>query len=203
MSLLLRPRTGAERLPEYVFAASLAVADTALRYLPSSVRVEIKWPNDVLIDGRKTSGINLPAQLDGGRVSSAVLGIGVNLNLRRDELPPELRSLATSLLEAGGEPVNRLEFAESLLVRLEEAIGQLRSTGFESVLEGWKKYFRMQGERVRIGGPGVVQEIEGSVEGLDPSGALLVRSAAGLERILAGDVTLISREARTDGATGD
>ncbi len=195
MSLLLRPDGPPDRLPEHVFAAALAVADAASEVLPSSVQIEIKWPNDVLLGGRKTCGINLPAQLEGDRVASAVLGIGINVNLRREDFPHELRPIATSLLEAAGRRFDRVALAEAVLARLEKNIDQLRRGDFPSVLDAWQKYFRMRGERVRIGGPGCPTEIEGIVQGLDPAGALLVQSDRTLERILAGDVTLMPREA--------
>ena len=194
LSLLLRPKTAPELLSQNVFAAALAVAETATQHLPPQVRVEIKWPNDVLLDGRKTSGINLPAQLEGGRVRWAVLGIGVNVNPIEGEFPAELRALATSLRVAGGRCLDRVAFAEALLARLEREIDRLRQEGFARVLEGWKKYFRMRGARVRVGGPGVPEELEGVVEGVDSDGALLVRTAGSLERVLAGDVTLVRGE---------
>ena len=196
LSALLRPEAPPEAVHAYVFAAAVAVAETALRCLPPEVLVEIKWPNDVLLGGRKTSGINLPVQLAGERVRSAVLGIGVNLNNRAREFPPELRAIATSLREAGGRPVDRVAFGEALLGRLEDEVETLRDGGFGKVLDRWRKFFRMQGVRVRIGGPGVAREVEGEVRGVDAEGALLLErpGAGGPERILAGDVTVVARE---------
>ncbi len=192
MSLLLRPGPHSSQLQQYIFLAALAVAESATKVLPDAVAVEIKWPNDVLLDGRKTSGINLPVQLDRDRVASAVLGIGINLN--NSDFPPELRATATSLRIAGGSPVGRTEFAERLLLRLERGIDALRSDGFGGVLEGWKKFFRMRGARVRIGGPGLSGEVEGVVTGVDSDGALLLQSDGSTQRILAGDVTVLHRE---------
>ena len=190
LSLLLRPEGMPEAVQHYVFVASIAVAEVARATLPASVSVEIKWPNDVLLDGRKTSGINLPVQLDGGRVTAAILGIGVNVNLEEPDLPPELRSTATSLAIANRAPLDRVAVAEQLIERLEQEIDAYRDRGFEQVLEAWLKFFRMRGERVRVRGPGVAKEIDGNVEGVDPDGALVVRTLEGRERVLAGDVTL-------------
>ena len=194
LSLVLRPELRAEFAHRYVFVASLAVADTISLHLPTTVPIEIKWPNDVLLDGRKTSGINLPVQFEADRIASLVLGIGVNVNLAREDLPPELESIATSLQMERGSPLDRLGFAEALLARLEAGIDHFRERGFDDVLDSWLKYFRMRGSRVRIGGPGVTREIEGLVEGVDRDGALRLRTASGSERILAGDVTILSRE---------
>ena len=197
MSLVLRPDCRAEDLHMHVFAAAVAVAETAAPLL-SDGAVEIKWPNDVLLGGRKTSGINLPARLNGQGVEFAVLGVGVNINTQLDDFPPELHEIATSLRIASGREIDRIGFAEALLARLEQEIERMRSEGFKSVLDCWRRYFRMAGARVRIGGPGVSEIVEGVVQGIDEQGALLLSVGSGsrvrIERIIAGDVTLLRSE---------
>ena len=194
LSLLLRPGTRADRAHRYGFVAALAVAETAAAWLPAEVEVEIKWPNDVLLDGRKTCGINLPVQLEGDRVASLAIGIGVNVNLTASDFPPELRQTATSLAEAAGRRLDRTRFTEALLERLEWEIDRYRADGFDRVLDAWQKYFKMRGSVVRIGGPGIAHEVEGVVEGVDDEGALLIRGDRMRERILAGDVTVLRRK---------
>ena len=194
LSLLLRPQLAPQAVHRHVFVAARAVADCVAARLPGGTPVEIKWPNDVLIGGRKTAGINLPVRIDGDRVLSLILGIGLNINVREGDFPAELRPIATSLRIAAGHSFDRVELAEDLLARLEAGIDGLRSGGFPEALEGWKKYFRMRGKRVRVGGPGVQKEIEGVVEDVDPEGALLLRDGRTVRRILAGDVTLLARE---------
>lgn len=194
LSLLLRPPGPVDRLHEHVFVAAVAVAEAILGRLPA-LDLEIKWPNDVLLSGLKTSGINLPAQIADGRAVSAILGVGVNVNTRREDFPAELQSIATSLRIASGGEQDRSGFAYDLLERLERGIDSLRSEGFAPVLDCWRKYFRMQGARVRVGGPGVSREFEGTVESVDGGGALVLdvmrNGRAQRERVLAGDVTLI------------
>ncbi|MCP4007027.1 MAG: biotin--[acetyl-CoA-carboxylase] ligase [bacterium] len=197
-SLVLRPRIALEHTHFFVFAASLAVARLAERHLPESVCVEIKWPNDVLLDGRKTCGINLPVQLDGSEVQSAILGIGLNVNLESTDLPAELTPIATSLRMAGGRILDRVGLAEELLADLEVQLGEVYKGRFGFLLDEWRKYFRMHGDRVRIGGPGVPREYEGVVEGIDREGALLLSIAGTHERVLAGDVTLLRRDLSRD-----
>jgi BirA family biotin operon repressor/biotin-[acetyl-CoA-carboxylase] ligase len=193
LSALLRPEIEPDRTHRYVFVAAHAVAACVQAHLPPDVSVEIKWPNDVLVGGRKVSGINLPCRIEAGRVTALILGIGVNVNLEEREFPPELRDLATSLRIAAGRPLDRVSFAEALVARLEREIERFRAEGFEPVLEAWKKFFRMRGSRVRVGGPGVAREAEGLVLGVDADGALLLRTGTTIERILAGDVTLLGR----------
>jgi BirA family biotin operon repressor/biotin-[acetyl-CoA-carboxylase] ligase len=193
LSVLLRPELPLEHVHRHVFAAAVAVAECARAALPAICEVEIKWPNDVLIGGRKTSGINLPVHVDAGRVVFAVLGVGVNVNLTRDELPEELREIATSLAIAGGKSVDRVGFGEELLVQLEDRLDQVRAGDFTAVLDRYRNSFRMAGAKVRIGGPGVAREVIGTVLGVDEEGALLVRPPDGgpVERVLAGDVTIL------------
>jgi BirA family biotin operon repressor/biotin-[acetyl-CoA-carboxylase] ligase len=195
LSLLLRPEMPLEHVHRHVFAAAVAVADTARAALPSRCQVEIKWPNDVLLEGKKTSGINLPVHVEAERVAFAVLGVGVNVNLAAHELPDELREIATSLFISGGKSLDRVEFCEQLLAQLEREIDLVRAGSFEAVLERFRKSFRMTGTKVRIGGPGVAREVIGTVLGVDEEGALLLRPSNGgpdsLERVLAGDVTVI------------
>jgi BirA family biotin operon repressor/biotin-[acetyl-CoA-carboxylase] ligase len=202
MSLILRPEQPAEQVHQHVFLAAAAVAEAAQAVLPEDVVIEIKWPNDVLLNGRKTSGINLPVQLIEERVASAVLGIGVNVNTQPEEFPPELRAIATSLRIARGEPLDRVAFAEDLMRRLEVEIDDFRARGFRRVLDCWERFFRMHGDTVRVGGPGVARELEGTVEGVDEDGALLLGTPAGRQRILAGDVTVLRREG-SGSAAGD
>ncbi len=191
-SVLLRAELPIEHMHRHVFAAAVAVADSVRNALPSTCRVEVKWPNDVLIDGRKTSGINCPVQLEAGRVRFGVLGVGVNVNLEASELPTELREIATSLRIAGGKSLDRVAFGETLLARLETEIDEIRAGEFAGVLERFRKSFTMAGKVVRVGGPGLAREVIGTVHGLDDDGALLVEPRGlPVERILAGDVTLL------------
>jgi biotin-[acetyl-CoA-carboxylase] ligase BirA-like protein len=192
LSALLRSALPMEQMHRQVFAAAVAVAECARAQLPARCAIEIKWPNDVLIDGRKTSGINLPVHLEIGREPFAVLGVGVNVNLAQEELPEELAAIATSLRIAAGKPLDRVAFGEELLARLESELDHVRAGRFGSVLERFRKSFRMAGRRVRIGGPGLAREVIGTVHGVDEDGALLVEPEGGaVERVLAGDVTLL------------
>src|SRR5262249_47422951 len=94
MSLIVRPPIATAAAPQIALVAGLAVAETAAEWVP---RATIKWPNDVLIDGRKLSGILAGMDADGDRVRSVILGIGVNLNSTLEDFPPELRKRVAAL----------------------------------------------------------------------------------------------------------
>jgi len=194
LSLILRPDLRPDQAHAYAFVGALAVADLAAARIGRAGAVEIKWPNDVLASGRKLSGVNLPAWIEGDRIAALVLGIGLNVNLAADELPAELRSLATSLRIETGQMQDRVAIAEELCVRLEAWCERLRRDGFPPILDAYSKWLRMRGSRVRIGGPGIAREVEGVALGLAEDGALLLETPGGVERILAGDVQLVSKE---------
>jgi BirA family biotin operon repressor/biotin-[acetyl-CoA-carboxylase] ligase len=240
LSVILRSQLGAARAHEHVFAAAVAVAECARAVLPDAVSVEIKWPNDVLVGGRKASGINLLAQSFGPGTDALVLGIGVNVRTRTEDFPAELRDIATSLAreaEAVGADagLERAAFAAALLARLEAHIDTLRTEGFAPILARWRALCRLIGARVRVAtgaapapagslagqsmrslaaqpsrapGPSlappgeVAAQLEGIVEGVDETGALLVSTAgaagapgaARVVRVVAGDLTRLPGE---------
>ena len=157
--------------------------------------VEIKWPNDVLIDGRKTCGILMELAAEATRVAFLVLGIGVNLNVDPASFPDEFRAHATSLAAWRSGPVDRAAFARALYTRLEGVLDACAATGFRGILPRFEARFRMRGRRVRVreldGQPQ-----EGRVHGIDDDGALQLEVASGaVVRFLAGDVTLAEEPA--------
>lgn len=183
--------------PTLVFAAAIAVAQSVEEELETP-EVEIKWPNDVLIRGLKTSGILVEsaATSPAGRAPKrVVLGIGVNLNIDPSHFPDEFRERATSVAAERGRPVDRAGFAARLYGTLEAALERHERGGFEALRADFMARFRMVGRRVRVsdatGQPRGGEISQGIVLGVDPDGALrLARDDGSEERVLAGDVTL-------------
>jgi BirA family biotin operon repressor/biotin-[acetyl-CoA-carboxylase] ligase len=114
---LLRPRWPAEHSFRITLLAGVAVSETLAQVY--GLQPRIKWPNDVLIRERKLCGILAEMKATAAAVDYIVLGIGVNLNLRPEELPEELRASATSVRAELGRPIAREEFARSLVEALE------------------------------------------------------------------------------------
>ena len=107
-SLVLRPQVSTAQAPAFILASAVAVAETVAAFVDDPAGVEIKWPNDVLLDGLKTCGILMELGAEATRVAFLVLGIGVNLNVDREEFPEEFRALATSLAShTGHAPIER------------------------------------------------------------------------------------------------
>jgi BirA family biotin operon repressor/biotin-[acetyl-CoA-carboxylase] ligase len=194
VSILLRATPPGMLAPTLVLAAGVAVAETVASFLGAPARVDLKWPNDVRIDRRKTSGILVELASEAARPIWAVLGIGVNLNVDPATFPAEFRERATSLAAGGGRPVDRVAFTQRLFGTLERVLDLHASQGFAGVRPRFEAWFRMGGQPVRVLEP-AGGTLEGTVVGVDPDGALRLRLAGGREqRVLAGEVTLLPGE---------
>jgi BirA family biotin operon repressor/biotin-[acetyl-CoA-carboxylase] ligase len=194
VSILLRPTPPGMLAPTLVLAAGVAVAESVAAFLDEPARVDLKWPNDVRIDRRKTSGILVELASEASRPVWAVLGIGVNLNVDPASFPEEFRRRATSLAAASGRPVDRVAFAQHLFGTLERVLDLHASQGFAGVRPRFEAWFRMGGQPVRVLEP-AGHTLEGRVAGVDPDGALRLRLAgAGERRVLAGEVTVLPEE---------
>jgi BirA family transcriptional regulator, biotin operon repressor / biotin---[acetyl-CoA-carboxylase] ligase len=183
-SLVLCPDLPPARASELTLAAAVALTEV-LRGAGFDAR--IKWPNDILVRGRKVAGILTELSADRERIHFAILGIGLNVNLQKGELPPEVAELATSLRIERGEPVPRVFLLAALLAALESWIETIQEEGFAPVRARWLELNVTVGKRVRVDAG--KRPLEGQATDLDADGALLVRDDAGkVHRILAGDV---------------
>jgi BirA family biotin operon repressor/biotin-[acetyl-CoA-carboxylase] ligase len=186
LSVVLRPELPPARAPELTLVASVAVCD-ALRQ--AGVDAGIKWPNDLLASGRKIAGILTELAAEPDRVQWVVVGVGVNVNARREDFPEALREEATSILLERGQPAPRALFAAACLTSLEEWIDRHEEGGFGPIRDAWRERNVTLGREVVVRTDG--REVAGVAEDLDEAGALLVRTRAGIERIVAGDVALL------------
>ena len=197
-STVLRPALDTARAPTAILAAAVAVADTVAEAVGDDDAVTIKWPNDVLLGRRKTSGILMELGAEATRVRFLVLGIGVNLNVSREAFPDEFRALATSLSSHLGRPIDRVAFAARLYDTLEAVLDLHADGGFAAVRPRFEARFPMRGSRVRVLdgiGDGRATVVEGRAVGIDDDGALWIeRDDGGRERVVAGDVTMAKAE---------
>ncbi len=183
-SVVLRPDLPPSRASELTLVAAVAVAETLRE---AGVKADIKWPNDVVVGGKKIAGILTELSADTERVHFVVVGVGVNLNCELNELPPELRETATSLKVARGQRVLRALFTAALWTKLEQWLDRHSTEGFGPVREMWRELSATLGQEVLV--KSEAREVRGVAEDIDEQGALLIRKPDGvLERILAGDV---------------
>jgi BirA family transcriptional regulator, biotin operon repressor / biotin---[acetyl-CoA-carboxylase] ligase len=143
----------------------------------------------VWLNGRKAGGIIAEAVTDRmQRLDSVLLGIGLNLNLAKEDVPPEIRDRAISILIATGHRCDRVAVANTLFTRLNIRYDEIVTNGFAAVRPVWERYSGLTGKRVTVVDAGTREE--GMVKGIDTDGALLLETTAGVRRIIAGDVTL-------------
>jgi BirA family biotin operon repressor/biotin-[acetyl-CoA-carboxylase] ligase len=187
LSVLLRPPLPPQSATQLTVASATALT-RAIRKT-TELSPTIKWPNDILLRGRKVAGILTELSADLDQIKHLVVGVGINANLDTVDLPPELRKSATSLKIEAGQAISRAELATAFLAELERDYALLRQGRFEQVAEEWVQQCCTIGQQVRIQYGG--RSLRGRAERLDADGALLLRAQhVQLERILGGDVVL-------------
>jgi BirA family transcriptional regulator, biotin operon repressor / biotin---[acetyl-CoA-carboxylase] ligase len=185
-SVILRPELPPQRAPELTLLTAVAVAETLRE---AGGHAYIKWPNDLLVEGRKIGGILTELSADPDVIQFVVIGVGVNLNARPSHFPPELTSVATSLAQVRGHEVPRALFTAALWTRLEHWLDLHQERGFRPIGEAWRALSETLGQDVLVRTER--REFRGRAEDIDEVGALLVRTPDGLERVVAGDVEQI------------
>jgi BirA family biotin operon repressor/biotin-[acetyl-CoA-carboxylase] ligase len=196
-SVLLRADLPPESLSQISLTAGLAACEAVDEWRIAT----LKWPNDVLVDGRKVVGI-LSELESRGSERFVVLGVGINVNMRLVDFPADLRNKAGSIAAALGADVDRARVAGRLLSHLERRYDELRIRGFAAIASEWTRRSGFTGRRIRVEEPGGV--VEGEVVGLAPDGALCLKREDGSEhRVIAGDVTVLDgypgNQTRADG----
>jgi len=184
LSAVVRPSLALTDVPPVTLAIGIGLCDATRE---SSAPAVLKWPNDLLVRGRKLAGVLVEAHSQGNRLEAMIVGIGVNL--ATGALPPELAATAITLEEAAGGPVDRAVFIERLLAHVERWVDRYTASGLVAVAPAW--HDRMATgirARARINGA----DLSGEVAGLDGDGALLLRDSLGrLHRVRSGDVEVI------------
>lgn len=195
-SVVLRPPTPAGGAPLFTFVAAVALAETCVSWVAIE-QVAIKWPNDVLLGGRKVAGILLELRAAGQEIEHLVLGVGINVGGDAGDLPPTVGAGVTTLAEAaGGGPVpTRLAVLCRVLERLEAGYDAFCAAGPSPVVECWNRWFRMAGKPIVVHTP--AGRVVGTALGLGPAGQLRVADHGGTVReVFAGDVDHSSTRCR-------
>jgi BirA family biotin operon repressor/biotin-[acetyl-CoA-carboxylase] ligase len=186
-SVLLRPDLRPQETTQLT-----VISATALRRAIKNVAglsAEIKWPNDVLLGGKKIAGILTEMSAEVDRVRHVIIGIGVDVNQDANEFAGEVRQTATSLKLAAGEEICRAGLAAEILRELDADYARVRAGKFPEIADEWEAACVTIGKNVTVHVG--ERKFRGRAEALDDDGALLVRTEHGhLERIIGGDVTL-------------
>jgi len=182
LSCVLRPALHPSEVHPLTFISSLAVYDTLAS---EGLEPRLKWPNDVLIDGRKVSGTLIELSCEADRVRFVVIGIGLNVNMA--DMNAEIADKATSLLIVSRKPFERTRICGMLLGNLERYYEMVRSQGVGRVCRSWEERAGIRGAYMEITQMG--RTYRGVSEGIDSDGAVLLREKGAVTRVIAGDVS--------------
>jgi BirA family biotin operon repressor/biotin-[acetyl-CoA-carboxylase] ligase len=190
-TLLLRPTREPNELACFPLVVGLGVRAAVAERVSAPVRV--KWPNDVLVDGKKVAGILVEAHTQGTRISALAVGVGVNVFSR--EFPEDLRTRATSLIACGDPAPSRESLLVGILAALEERMRSFEARGFEGLVEEFERHDALLGQSVCVDG------LEGVARGVQPDGSLRVEDGSGrIHRIVSGSVDWMTSSLANAGA---
>jgi len=178
MSLLLRPQVPLPLTPQLTLLAAVALSRAIAQAVP--LPIGIKWPNDLLVNGKKISGILLESAAEDERLKFVVVGLGISANLDAEDYPEELRDKAASLKMLSGQAVDRAPLIASIMMEFERLFELYRTEGFAPIRTLWEAH------SVTLHRSAVMTTPEGKLEGvpesLDEMGGLRVRLADGSVR---------------------
>lgn len=188
-SVILRPQFLPQDAPKCTLLAAVAVAK-AMREL--GLDAGIKWPNDIYCQGRKLTGILTEMSAEMDKINYLVIGIGINANIQQEAFPEDIQDKAGSMSAVLGYDIDRLAFLQSILLHIEKLYIEVLKHGFAGMLDEWRKYSITLGQDINV--IGVQEKFSGHAVDIDADGALLVKTADGIRRVLAGDVSIRPRK---------
>ena len=185
-SLILRPTISPGEALKITMLTAVAVAETLLSL--TQLEVKIKWPNDILVNGKKIGGILTEISAERDAIDYVVVGLGLNVNTRR--FPDDIREKATSILIETGKRFSRVGFMRGYLKRYEEYYENCKRTGFEPFRKRWREHTDIIGHQIIVEADG--KKYVGEVLDINKDGALILKDSNGeSHRILSGDVTVL------------
>jgi BirA family biotin operon repressor/biotin-[acetyl-CoA-carboxylase] ligase len=184
VSLVLRPMLPPMELPQITLTTAVAVVRAIRRV--TGVAPGIKWPNDLLVNGKKLGGILTEMETESDRIRHVVIGLGLNVN--NPDFPPELAETATSLSQAVGGTLSRVDLLKAWLEEFEALYERFLNQGFPEILAEWKRHTVTLGRAVTVRqGP---REISGQAVDVAPDGTLLIYTPGGeIVRVTSGEIT--------------
>lgn len=171
-----------ERWPQVALAAGLAICEALDTLLPQGM-LKLKWPNDVMLGGKKLSGIL--SEIPSANKGRIVVGIGINVNNRMHDAPLDVQNRAASLADAGSAPQGLTDVLIRVLQQIETELARL-ADGLLKFSKRFRERCWLSGREVLV--TGGLTEIQGFCQGIDEDGALLVQTPKGIERLLSGTV---------------
>lgn len=187
MSLVVKPNIPIHRAPQLTLLTAVAAARGVEQI--TNVDVEIKWPNDLLINGKKVCGILTEMQADPDKINAVIIGIGLNVN--QQEFPLELKEIATSLSKETNNTFSRIEIISSILHEFHWLYEEFVKNGFSIIKPLWEAKCHTLGKKITA--TTMQEEITGIALGIDDDGVLLLRDENGkIHKIYSGDISKTS-----------
>lgn len=175
MSLILRPNIPFHQAPQLTLLAAVAVVqgiEEATDLIPG-----IKWPNDILINQKKVTGILTELQAEADRIHSVIIGIGINVNQKNGDFPEDLLQKASSLLIESGQPVSRATLIQHILLKMEHLYKIYLEQGFTPIKILWESYAVSLGKEIKAST--LTETIHGKALGITDEGVLLIEDHSG------------------------
>jgi BirA family biotin operon repressor/biotin-[acetyl-CoA-carboxylase] ligase len=187
-SFVFRPQLAPAHLQDFTLWLGLNLCELVENFC--QLRPGLKWPNDLLVDGRKAGGLLTEARVDADQVRDLIFGVGLNVNGRATDLPAELRRTAVSLADAAGAPLDFNRFAAAVVGRVLVACREFTEGDYrDKFADLWKRYDILRNRHVTLAQGN--RTVRGTARGIDDEGSLIVRLDTGrTERFRAGEVTL-------------
>lgn len=187
MSIILRPQIPPQKAPQLTLLAAVSIVLGIQE--ATGLQCEIKWPNDILIKGKKLAGILTELESDADRINAVIMGIGLNINQLLEHFPEELQDKATSLRVEGNQIFDRAEIVRSILFQLEKLYDKYLEYGFEVIKILWESF------AISIGRPIIARTlngaIEGTAQGITEEGVLILEDENGtIHHIYSADIEL-------------
>ncbi|WP_078430825.1 biotin--[acetyl-CoA-carboxylase] ligase [Alkalihalobacterium alkalinitrilicum] len=158
MSIILRPKVSPQKAPQLTLLAAVAVVKGIEK--TTGLQCSIKWPNDILLNGKKIVGILTEMQSEPDYVHSVIIGIGINVNHKQEQFSSELREIATSLAIAKGEEISRAKLMSNVFYELEVLYDQYLQEGFDVIKPLWESHAINLGKRI------IARTVQGVIEGV-------------------------------------
>ena len=185
LSILLRPEIPPQQAPQLTLLTATVLADV-LKY-ELKLQPLIKWPNDLLLNNKKVAGILTEMQAEQDQIQYVVIGVGLNINHEREDLPETFSYQATSLFQETGQTWSIQEIIQHFLNRFEQTYEEFMEVGFSPVKEKWENYGFKLGKKIKI--KNIKEEREAIFQGIAEDGALLVRDDSGkLQKLYSGEI---------------
>ncbi|KXZ18044.1 biotin--acetyl-CoA-carboxylase ligase [Bacillus nakamurai] len=186
MSLILRPDIPLQKAPQLTLLSAVAVVQAI--EAAAGIQPAIKWPNDLLIHGKKAVGILTELQAEEDRVRSVIIGIGINVNQQAADFPDELQDIATSLSLEAGEKIDRAGLIQEILQTFEKRYLDYLTHGFTPIKLLWESY------AIGLGNELQARTLQGTFYGkslgIDDEGVLLLETKDGIKKIYSADIEL-------------